>query len=79
MADGSSVRVTCSLGLSLHPRDGRSGKALLRAADAAMYAHKRSRSTTDKRTDRRESVSMTVAPEQGPAELKIPSGPNIPA
>ena len=38
MADGSVVHVTCSVGLALHPRDGRSGKALLRAADAAMYS-----------------------------------------
>ena len=79
MADGSAVRVTCSLGLSLHPRDGRSGKALLRAADAAMYTHKRSRATADKRTNRRESVSMAVAPGQGPAELEVPPGPTVPA
>lgn len=44
-ADGSDIHVTCSVGLALHPRDGRSGKALLRAADAAMYTHKRSRPT----------------------------------
>ncbi len=43
MADGSVVHVTCSVGLALHPRDGRTGKALLHAADAAMYTHKRSR------------------------------------
>jgi diguanylate cyclase (GGDEF)-like protein len=43
MADGSTVNVTCSVGLALHPRDGRSGRALLRAADAAMYTHKRAR------------------------------------
>ncbi len=44
MADGSVVHVTCSVGLALHPRDGRTGKALLQAADAEMYTHKRSRS-----------------------------------
>ncbi len=44
MADGSVVRVTCSVGLALHPQDGHTGKALLQAADAAMYTHKRSRS-----------------------------------
>ncbi len=44
MPDGSVVHVTCSVGLALHPRDGRTGKALLQAADAAMYTHKRSRS-----------------------------------
>lgn len=43
MADGSEVRISCSVGLALHPRDGRSGKTLLRAADAAMYACKRAR------------------------------------
>jgi diguanylate cyclase (GGDEF)-like protein len=43
MADDSNVHVTCSGGLALHPRDGRNGKALLRAADAAMYTDKRSR------------------------------------
>lgn len=48
MADGSEVHVTCSAGLALHPQDGRSGKALLRAADAAMYAHKRARASTSR-------------------------------
>jgi diguanylate cyclase (GGDEF)-like protein len=43
MADGVEVRVTSSVGLAHYPRDGRDGKALLRAADAAMYADKRSR------------------------------------
>jgi diguanylate cyclase (GGDEF)-like protein len=44
MADGTQIRVTCSVGLALHPRDGRSGRALLRAADAQMYEQKRTRS-----------------------------------
>jgi diguanylate cyclase (GGDEF)-like protein len=44
MADGSVLRVTCSVGLALHPRDGHTGRALLQAADAAMYTDKRSRS-----------------------------------
>jgi diguanylate cyclase (GGDEF)-like protein len=43
MADGTEVHVGCSVGLAHHPIDGRSGRALLRAADAAMYAQKRSR------------------------------------
>lgn len=43
MADRADVRVGCSAGLALHPRDGRSGKSLLRFADAAMYTHKRAR------------------------------------
>jgi diguanylate cyclase (GGDEF)-like protein len=44
MTDGSIVHVTCSVGLALHPRDGHTGRALLQAADAAMYTDKRSRS-----------------------------------
>ena len=43
MADGSTVSVTCSAGLASHPRDGRTGRELLRAADAQMYAQKRAR------------------------------------
>jgi diguanylate cyclase (GGDEF)-like protein len=43
MTDGTAVQVGCSIGLAHHPTDGRSGKALLRAADAAMYAQKRSK------------------------------------
>jgi diguanylate cyclase (GGDEF)-like protein len=43
MSEGDSVQVTCSVGLALHPRDGRTGKELLRAADAQMYTHKRAR------------------------------------
>ena len=43
MADGSTVFVTCSAGLASHPRDGRTGRELLRAADAQMYAQKRAR------------------------------------
>ena len=50
MPDGSELHVTCSVGLALHPRDGRSGKELLRAADAKMYRHKRSRGSQDRPT-----------------------------
>jgi GGDEF domain-containing protein len=46
MADGTEIRVTCSVGLALHPRDGRSSRALLRAADAQMYERKRARTGT---------------------------------
>jgi diguanylate cyclase (GGDEF)-like protein len=45
MADGSNVHVSCSIGLAIHPQDGRSGRDLLRRADAAMYTHKRARRT----------------------------------
>lgn len=51
MPDGTEVNVTCSVGLALHPRDGRNGKDLLRAADAKMYRRKRSRTTRSARRD----------------------------
>ena len=57
MADGSVVSVTCSVGLALHPEDGRNGKALLQAADAAMYTHKRSRAGVGRRTPRSRTVT----------------------
>ncbi len=62
MADGSAVRVTCSVGLALHPRDGRTGKELMRAADARMYRHKRARATRD----RRAGQIAAMAPEPAP-------------
>ncbi|HVF19780.1 MAG TPA: diguanylate cyclase [Mycobacteriales bacterium] len=34
------IRVTISIGLAMHPTDGRSGSDLLRAADTALYAAK---------------------------------------
>ncbi|MBL8380935.1 MAG: EAL domain-containing protein [Burkholderiales bacterium] len=40
--DGQSVYVTTSIGISLYPRDGEAPDALIRAADAAMYAAKQS-------------------------------------
>jgi diguanylate cyclase (GGDEF)-like protein len=39
--DGKELRVGCSTGVSLFPRDGMDLETLLRAADAAMYAEKR--------------------------------------
>ncbi|MEX1296064.1 MAG: diguanylate cyclase [Candidatus Limnocylindrales bacterium] len=79
MADGPSVRVTCSVGLALHPRDGRSGKELLRAADARMYRRKRARPTGDLGRGARSSPStesptrMDVSPSIEPA----PAGPAL--
>jgi diguanylate cyclase (GGDEF)-like protein len=72
MADGSDVHVSCSVGLAIHPRDGRSGKALLRAADAAMYTHKRSRPSRAKRSHAVETV--TVAPA-----VPVGNEPQVPA
>jgi diguanylate cyclase (GGDEF)-like protein len=42
MTDGSEVTVGISAGLAVYPADGRTTAALLHAADAAMYAAKRS-------------------------------------
>ena len=42
MSDGSEVSVGVSAGLALYPDDGRTSAQLLQAADAAMYAAKRS-------------------------------------
>jgi diguanylate cyclase (GGDEF)-like protein len=58
MPDGSDVQVTCSVGLALHPNDGRSGKELLRAADAKMYHHKRSRSPLGRQAGRPDDASV---------------------
>ncbi len=41
LSDGTEGRVSCSVGLAVHPTDGRTAAALLRAADAAMYGVKR--------------------------------------
>jgi len=78
MPDGTDVHVTCSVGLALHPRDGRSGKALLRAADAAMYTHKRSRAGVGRGP--RAALAMVVSTDGGahPAgQLPAPSEPPV--
>lgn len=41
---GRVVSITASIGLANYPRDGRSRAALLKVADDAMYAHKRTTS-----------------------------------
>jgi diguanylate cyclase (GGDEF)-like protein len=64
MADGSAVRISCSVGLALHPQDGRTGKELMRAADAKMYRHKRSRSAHARRS--REGSSKAPAAASRP-------------
>jgi len=64
MADGASVQVTCSVGLALHPRDGRSGRELLRAADAQMYARKRARGGARERNAGR--TPIPIAPQSEP-------------
>jgi len=41
LADGAEGHVSCSVGMAVHPTDGRTAAALLKAADAAMYGVKR--------------------------------------
>jgi len=41
LADGAEGRVSCSVGMAVHPTDGRTATVLLKAADAAMYGVKR--------------------------------------
>jgi len=43
LSSGASVRVGCSAGAASYPEDGDSAGALLRAADAQMYAVKKNR------------------------------------
>jgi diguanylate cyclase (GGDEF)-like protein len=85
MADGSHVRVSCSVGLALYPADGKSSRDLLRKADAAMYEQKRERTSaveTSARRSRSRAATSPVEPpnEAGsrPAAVPIESGPRIP-
>lgn len=87
MSEGIEVFISCSVGLALHPRDGRSGKALLRAADAAMYAQKRSRSGASR--ERRAvpaspadaASEASAAPAETPPAIPVAAGsqPQLPA
>jgi diguanylate cyclase (GGDEF)-like protein len=70
MPDDSAVQVTCSVGLALHPRDGRSGKELLRAADARMYHHKRARTPRG-----RQAGGQETSPTRAEAAVPLPVGP----
>jgi diguanylate cyclase (GGDEF)-like protein len=38
---GGEVRVSCSIGVAIYPRDGRDHDALLARADTSMYTAKR--------------------------------------
>lgn len=77
MPDGSEVQVTCSVGLALHPRDGRTGKELLRAADAQMYHQKRSRTLQGRRLDR--SVPVVQANAAPVPVLQAAAEPTVQA
>jgi diguanylate cyclase (GGDEF)-like protein len=41
LSDGNDGHVSCSVGMSIYPTDGRTPTQLLKAADAAMYGVKR--------------------------------------
>jgi diguanylate cyclase (GGDEF)-like protein len=62
MSDGSHVNVGCSAGLAVYPADGRTSAQLLQAADAAMYAVKR---TGGKQVERSSAptLSLDAAPQ----------------
>jgi diguanylate cyclase (GGDEF)-like protein/PAS domain S-box-containing protein len=53
---GTTVRVHASIGVSLYPNDGANARALLRAADTAMYAAKQGG---------KNAVRYVVAPKDG--------------
>jgi len=40
---GRTISITASVGMAVYPRDGRTAKALMKYADKAMYAEKKSR------------------------------------
>lgn len=67
MTDGTELHVSCSAGLALYPRDGNSARRLLRSADAAMYTHKRARSSTA----RPATAARRLPPEREPAGLAV--------
>lgn len=72
MADGTDIHVTCSVGLALHPRDGRTSKALLRAADAEMYKHKRARASKTRPTPLLQPVPSPLPPAPTGNEPQVP-------
>jgi diguanylate cyclase (GGDEF)-like protein len=65
LTDGSRVSVGVSAGLAAYPTDGRTPAQLLQAADAAMYAAKRSGGRAVERP-------RNVAPKSGPLEFGEP-------
>jgi diguanylate cyclase (GGDEF)-like protein len=67
MSDGTMVKVGASAGLAVYPTDGRTSAQLLQAADAAMYAAKR---TGGRQVERSSSEKMTwVCQRRPPADL----------
>jgi diguanylate cyclase (GGDEF)-like protein len=74
MADGSEVHVACSIGLATYPTDGKSGRELLRRADAAMYAEKRSRRTRSSGSRSSESPAQAAGSRVRPMEVRPDDG-----
>ena len=64
MSDGTMVKVGASAGLAVYPSDGRTSAQLLQAADAAMYAAKR---TGGRQVERSSSEKMTLDVAPAPA------------
>ncbi len=58
------VKVGASAGLAVYPSDGRTSAQLLQAADAAMYAAKR---TGGRQVERSSSEKMTMEVAPAPA------------
>lgn len=79
MIDGSDVRVSCSVGLAMHPRDGNTARELLRSADAAMYSHKRARSEAGRASRVSRAAPAPSASAPRPASLPIQPEPRVPA
>ena len=60
IVDGLQIEISCSIGVSLYPKDGRDRTSLFRHADADMYHNKSSR-TLPVPSYSRESSSRTVS------------------
>lgn len=62
LADGAEGHVSCSVGMAVHPTDGRTAATLLKAADAAMYGVKRAGGSRVGRLRTRPAGSPVAAP-----------------
>jgi diguanylate cyclase (GGDEF)-like protein len=61
LTDGSDGHVSCSVGLSVYPQDGRTAAQLLKVADAAMYGVKRAGGSRVGRIRQRDGGDAAVA------------------
>ncbi len=62
MSDGTQGNVGGSAGLAVYPQDGRTSAQLLQAADAAMYAAKRTGGRQIERSTREPVLTLEAAP-----------------